>query len=210
MFRTHFFGLGFALCAASAVASASPTPAGKPETSAAAEAVSRFHLTLTDAMRRSAVLGCEGRYKLMQPAVEATFDLPGIAARALRRHWKTLDERQREAFTTAMRTSFITTYATEFSTPGAVSFATGQSERMANGDALVHTTLTPKGHSAITLDYVLKAQGEHWQVVNVLADGVSDLALRASQYDGLMKSDGMAALLEKIHSQTLQLKARCK
>ena len=206
MFRTHFFGLGFALCTASAMASAQPAPAS----SAAAEAVSRFHLTLTDSMRRSAALGCEGRYKLMQPAVETTFDLPGIAARALRRHWKTLDETQREAFTTALRTSFITTYATEFATPGSVSFATGKSEQMANGDALVHTTLTPKGQSAITLDYVLRAQGEHWQVVNVLADGVSDLALRASQYDGLMKSDGMAALLEKIHSQTLQLKARCK
>lgn len=168
-----------------------------------------LHTTLIDAMTRSAKLGCEGRLKLLQPSVDQTFDLPFVAERALRRHWKKLDGSQQQAFTAALRRSFGTTYATEFSSPGSIAFTTGKSELLGNGDALVHTSLTPTGRSAITLDYVLKQQGSEWRVVNVLADGVSDLALRATQYDGLMKSQGFDALMARLEQQTQTLKARC-
>jgi len=205
MFRKRFAVLRFSLCAAGSLLSA-PVLAGE----SAAAAITAFHATLTDSMSRSAKLGCEGRLKLVQPAVDRAFDLPFVAERALRRHWKTLTPAQRETFTTALRRSVVTTYATEFASPAAVTFATGSSEAMSNGDALVHSTLTPKGGQAITLDYVLKPRGEHWQVVNVLADGVSDLALRATQYDGLMKSQGFEALIGKLETQTGQLMARCQ
>jgi len=192
---------------------ASPGRAASPAPEAAslpAATVTAFHETLTDAMSRSAKLGCEGRMQLVQPAVDATFDLPFLAERALRRHWKTLDAAQRERFAAALRTSVVTTYATEFATPGAVGFATGSNSLLASGDALVHTTLTPSDSSAIKLDYVLKPRGERWQVVNVLADGVSDLALRATQYDGTLKNEGFEALMGKLDAQTKALKARCK
>lgn len=204
MFRKRFAVLRFSLCAAFGLL-AVPVFAGE----SAAAAVTAFHATLTDSMNRSAKLGCEGRLKLVQPAVDETFDLPFVAERALRRHWKTLTPTQREAFTAALRRSVVSTYATEFASPAAVTFATGRNETLANGDVLVHSTLTPKGGQAITLDYVLKPRGGRWQVVNVLADGVSDLALRATQYDGLMKSQGFEALMGKLEAQTGQLMARC-
>lgn len=206
MFRIRLTQLALLLC----VTHPAQTAFAQGDLAPAAATVSAFHATLTDTMSRSGKLGCEGRTAAVQPMVEATFDLPFLAERALRRHWKTLDATQREAFTAALRRSVVSTYATEFASPGAVQFATGKSETLANGDALVHTTLTPRGGSAITLDYVLKARGEGWQVVNVLADGVSDLALRATQYDGLMKTQGFAALMGKLDAQTAQLLARCK
>ena len=205
MFRTATF-FAFTVCAwAAANAATGTAPATTPT-----DTVSAFHATITDAMTHSAKLGCEGRLKLMRAAVDETFDLPFIAERALRRHWKTLDGSQHVAFTAAMRTSVITTYATEFAAPGAVTFATGSTEALPNGDAVVHTTLTPHDGTALTLDYVLKPRNEHWQVVNVLADGVSDLALRATQYDGLMKGEGFTALMGKLDAQTQTLKARCQ
>jgi phospholipid transport system substrate-binding protein len=178
--------------------------------SAPADTVSAFHQALSEAMARSAKLGCEGRIAKLGPAVDAAFDLPFIAERSLRRHWKNLDESQRQQFTAALRTSVVATYATEFSTPGSVTFSTGATEPQSNGDALVRASLKPKDDAAVSLDYLLKPRGEHWQVVNVLADGVSDLALRASQYDGLMKKEGLPALLARLDSQTQQLLSRCK
>lgn len=205
MFRHRMASAAFALCATSALTPAQATS----HTGLPADTVSALHTSLSDAMARSAALGCEGRIKFLQPAVENAFDLPFVAERTLRRSWKTLDAAQREQFISALRTSFITTYATEFAKPDSVRFATGATESLANGDALVHSSLTPKNSAAITLDYVLRAQGGHWQVVNVLADGVSDLALRATQYEGVMKSDGFAALTTKLAAQTKTLKARC-
>lgn len=179
-------------------------------TSAPADTVSSFHQTLSETMARSAKLGCEGRIAKLGPAVDAAFDLPFIAERSLRRHWKNLDEAQRQQFTAALRTSVVATYATEFATPGSVTFSTGATEPQGNGDALVHASLKPRDDAAVSLDYLLKPRGEHWRVVNVLADGVSDLALRASQYDGLMKKEGLPALLARLDSQTQQLLSRCK
>lgn len=202
MLRYCLAPIGLALCALTIPATAATT--------ASAEAVvTALHTTLIEAMTRSAKLGCEGRLKLLQPSVDQTFDLPFVAERALRRHWKHLDSSQQQAFTAALRRSFGSTYATEFASPGSIEFATGKSEMLGNGDALVHTSLTPKGSSAITLDYVLKPHGSEWRVVNVLADGVSDLALRATQYDGLMKSQGFDALMARLEQQTQALKARC-
>lgn len=202
MFRSRLAPFGLALCALTIPVTAAATPSAEA-------VVTALHTTLNDAMTRSAKLGCEGRLKLLQPSVDQTFDLPFVAERALRRHWKTLDSSQQQAFTAALRRSFSTTYATEFSSPGSIEFATGKSEILGNGDALVHTSLTPKGSNAITLDYVLKPHGSEWRVVNVLADGVSDLALRATQYDGLMKSQGFDALMTRLEQQTQTLKARC-
>lgn len=210
--RIRFVQLIAALGAAGAFAPALQAADGSGV--AAADTVTALHATLTAAMTRSTQLGCEGRIKLLQPAVETAFNLPFVAERTLRRSWKTLDAAQREQFTALLRSSFVTTYATEFAAPGAVSFATGSTEALANGDALVHSTLTPRGQGGITLDYVLRPQGNGagsaWQVVNVLADGVSDLALRATQYDGLLKSEGFDALTAKLTAQTQMLKARCK
>ena len=144
------------------------------------------------------------------PAVKDAFDLPFIAERTLRRHWKTLDATQREAFSAALERSVITTYATEFASPDAVRFTTGKTDTMANGDAVVHATLSPQKGDAVALDYVLKSREGDWKVVNVLAEGVSDLALRATQYDGLMKSAGFPALMTRLDEQTAKLKARCQ
>lgn len=186
--------------------------AGLPSAQAAdlaADAVTRFHEQLAETMNKAAQLGCEGRIGKLGPAVDEAFDLPFIAERVLRRHWKALDEAQRQRFVAALRRSVVTTYATEFATPGSVRFSTGSSETLANGDAVVHASLVPARGQPVTLDYQLKPRGERWQVVNVIAEGVSDLALRASQYDGLMKTQGLPGLLTRLDEQTRQLRARC-
>ena len=74
----------------------------------------------------------------------------------------------------------------------------------------MRTSLKPQTANAVSLDYVMKRRNERWQVVNVLAEGVSDLALRATQYDGLMKREGFAALIARLDTQTQTVKARCK
>jgi phospholipid transport system substrate-binding protein len=173
------------------------------------DTVERFHAVLTTSMDEAAKLGCEGRLKKMQPAVNDAFDLQFIAERALRRHWKTLDDAQHASFASALERSVVTTYATEFASPGAARFATTGIETLPNGDAVVHTTLTPQKGSVVSLDYVLREREGQWRIVNVLAEGVSDLALRATQYDGLIKSAGFPALMTRLEEQTTALKGRC-
>lgn len=175
----------------------------------AADPVNRLHAGLTEAMNRSAKLGCEGRIQLLGPVVDDSFNLPLIAEKTLRRHWKTLDDAQHARFTTALRTSVVSTYATEFAKANSVRFETGKTDTLPGGDSVVHARLLPAEGDPVSLDYVLKQNGERWQIVNVLAEGVSDLALRATQYDGIIKGEGFDALVKKLDSQTQAQKARC-
>lgn len=175
----------------------------------ATDPVNHLHAGLTEAMNRATKLGCEGRIQLLGPVVDDSFNLPLIAEKTLRRHWKTLDDGQRTRFTTTLRSSVVSTYATEFSKPGSVKFETGKTDTLPGGDVVVHARLLPAEGDPVSLDYVLKQNGERWQIVNVLAEGVSDLALRATQYDGIMKADGFDALIKKLESQTQAQKARC-
>ena len=114
------------------------------------------------------------------------------------------------SFIDTLRSSVIATYATEFATPGSVRFATGKTDTLPSGDAIVHTNLQPADGKPVTLDYIVKARGPEFKIVNVLAEGVSDLALRASQYDAAMKAQGFEALLEKLKAQNQELRSRCK
>ncbi len=207
MFRTSTAALAlvfFTLIAGQTAATAAATD------TAPAATVDALHASLDQSMAQAAKLGCEGRLQLMGPAVDQAFDLPFIAERTLRRHWKSLDADQRARFNAALRRSFVTTYATEFARPDAVRFATLGTDQADDASAVVRTSLKPQTANAVSLDYVMKRRDERWQVVNVLAEGVSDLALRATQYDGLMKREGFAALIDRLDTQTQAIKARCK
>ena len=59
----------------------------------------------------------------------------------------------------------------------------------------------------LTLSYTLKNSGsaenspEGWMIVNVIADGVSDLALRRAEYSRVLKNKGFDGLLDHIDGQ---------
>lgn len=170
------------------------------------EPVDKLHQTLTQNMAQSAKLKCEGRLERLGPVVDSSFDLPFIAQRALRRHWKTLDDAQRQRFTSTLRSSVITTYAVEFDTPNSVRFSPSKADDANASETTVHSTLSPAKGSPVTLDYLVK----NGRIVNVLAEGVSDLALRASQYDAVMKNGGFEPLMSKLTAQNTELRSRCK
>jgi phospholipid transport system substrate-binding protein len=51
------------------------------------------------------------------------------------------------------------------------------------------------------LDYLLHRPGNQWLIVNVIAQGVSDLALKRADYSAFLKSKGYEALLKKLNQK---------
>jgi len=48
---------------------------------------------------------------------------------------------------------------------------------------------------------MLKKKGESWRIINIIANGVSDLALKRSEYTSILKKDGFDALIIKINEK---------
>jgi phospholipid transport system substrate-binding protein len=175
----------------------------------AAATVTAFQQSLLQAMHQGAALGCSGRAQQLAPAIDAAFDLPDLSRRALRRQWPTLDASQRSQFVASFRELVIATYASQFKAYAGERFDTLDTLPQADGMQLVHARLQPAQDDAISFDYVLHPVDGRWKIVNIIADGVSDLALRSAQYDKLFKQQGFDGLLAELAKQTRTAKA-CK
>lgn len=190
-----------------ACASVLAAPAPAPE-----QIVERFHATLLENMRQGGALGCEGRMERLRPVVRETFDVPDLSRRVLRRRWTELNDAQRAQFTDALEELIVTTYAREFHAYDGERFATVESAPLPGGRGTlrqVRTLLSPAAGEPVTLDYALHATPAGWRVINVVAGGVSDLALRSAQYEAGYKTGGYDALIDGLRAQATRIRSQC-
>ena len=174
-----------------------------------ADTVTALHGVLIDNLKSGTKLGCSGRLQRLGPAVDLDFDLPFLAQRVLRRQWKDLSGEQRKQFVDRFRELVVGTYASQFAAYAGERFTTLDTQDLADGTKLVHASLAT-GKDNVSFDYVLHDVAGTWKIVNVVADGVSDLALRSSQYDKAYKAGGFDGLMSLLATQIAGNKDDCK
>jgi len=149
----------------------------------------------------------ENRYKALEPLVLATHDLPYIAEFALRRQWGSLADADRQRFVAAFQRLSVMTYATRFKAVGPETFgpvAAGAPD--ASGRVRVSTTVARADQPDVSLEYLLQRDEPGWRIINIVADGVSDLALKRAEYQRVFTSGGIAGLLAELEQQTERLR----
>jgi phospholipid transport system substrate-binding protein len=57
----------------------------------------------------------------------------------------------------------------------------------------------------VPLVYLLQEDAQGWRTVNIVADGVSDLALKRAEYQRLFASGGIEGLIAELEQQTERL-----
>lgn len=179
------------------------TPVAAQEQSAA-EVVEQFQATLIAVMKDAEQLGYAGRYQRLAPAIEASHDLPGIAKFAAGRYWDKLTAEQQKLLVDTFTRQSIATYAYRFDGYSSQSFKTASRNKTARGDRLVHTLFNDPGSNTLRFDYVLRETNAGWRIVNIIVDGVSDLAIKRSEYSSILRGKGIDALIEKLNGQIAQ------
>ena len=167
----------------------------------AASVVERFQSTLISVMKDAKKLGYEGRYKILAPAVEESHDLPGIAQFAAGRYWDKLSEQQRKTYVATFAKLSIATYAYRFDDYSGEAFKTVSEEAISNGDELVHTVLTSPNSDNVHFDYILRRRDGVWRIINIIVDGVSDLAIKRAEYSNIIRDQGGDVLIAKLQGQ---------
>jgi phospholipid transport system substrate-binding protein len=146
------------------------------------------------------------RYRELEPLVAATHDLPYIAEFALRRQWSSLATDERERFIEAFQRLSVTTYAARFANVVPDTFRPIEAAAPdANGRVQVTTAIKREAQPDISLEYLLQQQGDQWKIINIVADGVSDLALKRAEYQRLFASGGIEGLVAELERQTERL-----
>ncbi len=169
--------------------------------------VDRLHGALLDIMQNARTLGYAGRRDRIAPVVRETFDLPFIARFALGRYWSELDSEERETFVNVFSRWTVAHYAARFNGYSGEKFEVVSVEPSRRERELVRTVLDVPNEPAadVTLDYLLHETDGKWRIINVIANGVSDLSLKRADYGAVMKTQGFKYLVERLEGQVLEL-----
>jgi phospholipid transport system substrate-binding protein len=165
--------------------------------------VETLHSGLIAASSESATL--QARYQRLQPVIAATHDLAYIAELTIRRQWRTLDQADRDRFVAAFERLSVMTYASRFTGVDESSFTIVDVQDAGAGRMQVSATISPRNGADVPLDYTLEDRGQGWRIVNIFADGVSDLALKRAEYQRILSSDTLDTLIETLNEQTASL-----
>jgi phospholipid transport system substrate-binding protein len=191
-------GVGAGLSPAAGAETAEPAsdPSGQ-----ASRTIDALHAVLIDVMKNADSLGYEGRAKKLTPAIPRYYDVAFMAEKSVGRHWDQADPGERERFLATFLRFMVANYAGQFDGYSGQRFETLSEEPARMDTVLVKSVLVdPKGEN-VDLNYLMRKVDGAWKVIDVYLDGtVSELALRRSEFSGIVKRedfDGLIAALDE-------------
>ncbi len=170
----------------------------------AVQVIEKLQTTLLIVMKDGDKLGYTGRYDQLEPVIRATFDMPFISKTVLSKHWGTYNDEQRLKFVETFTRLGIATYAANFDSYSGERFRVISKKEVSGGRILVQTHLLKSDGGKVQLDYLLHRTDSEWRVINVIAEGVSDLALKRADYSNFLKNKSLEALIVKLNEKTAQ------
>ena len=171
------------------------------ESSQPSQVVAKLQSSLLSLMKQANQLNYKHRYQLLEPIVTKSHDLPFVAKITVGKYWKTFDDQQKTSFVDTFSRLSIATYADRFDGYGGETFFVGAQKELPRGKMLVETILTKSNGDKVQFNYLLRRDKNDWRIINIIVDGVSDLAVRRAEYTSILKSDGFSPLMAKIEDQ---------
>ena len=178
-----------------------PTTAPAAVTDPAARQIDNFHAALLDTMKHAKELGVQGRYKMLEPAIDAAFDLPAMTQTIVGPSWQSMSVGDKKNVIAAFRRTTIASYAKNFDDYNGEQFTTAPQVQERGGAKIVSTQMSRTGDSPVAFIYRLDNAHGGWKIDDVYANGfVSQVATKRSEYAATIKSGGAAVLAQKLNA----------
>ncbi|MCI0400198.1 MAG: ABC transporter substrate-binding protein [Gammaproteobacteria bacterium] len=173
---------------------------------AADAVVTKLQSTLLDVMQHATALGYTGRYDQLAPVLTSSFDVPYISRLVLGKYWSTLDHEQKSEFIKTFVNYGIAAAASQFDGYNGETFRPVSKEQLESGRVVIRTELVKTDGEVISLDYLLSEKDGRWYILNVIANGVSDLSLKRAEYTAVIRDQGFDGLLAQLKQKTEEYK----
>ncbi len=204
--RRRFAALMMGLPIAFAQFSRNPTaalaePADTPES-----VVETLHDLLLSVMKRASRIGPRERYDILLPELNAIFDYPRMCRVIVGSAWGAAAEQDREGLVAAFSAMSAATYASRFKAFDHERFEIQGTRPGPRDLVLVDTRIVLSDGTAVAITYVLRKQESRWWIVDVLLDrGISELAVRRSEYNAILKESGILGLTATLREKSESL-----
>ena len=157
------------------------------------------------------------RKRHVRELLSENFDLDTIGRFVLGRHWRAATPAQRREYATLFRTLILETYAVRFEALRETIFARSgddagrifealrvriiRVQRVNERDSLVTTEIGLPGRAPLHVGYRVRADNGALKIVDVIAEGLSLLVTRRSEFAAVVKRHGVAGLLDRLRAQ---------
>jgi phospholipid transport system substrate-binding protein len=171
--------------------------------------VEAFYAVLLAVMKQATSLGFEGRYRRLQPAIEAAFNLPLMIRLAVGPQWNSLAPAQQGRLLEAFRRFTVGTYASRFDGYEGEHFEVTGEAPSPSGGTLVQTRLVPPKNDPVELNYLLRQGDAGWQIIDVFLSGtISQLATWRAEFTSVLRRDGADGLVGLLENKLAALTPR--
>jgi len=167
--------------------------------------VARLHSALLAVAAEQPAPSLGQRYEELAPVIRDTHDLATMGRLTVRRFWRQWGEDQRDAFSDAFERLSITTYASRFAGVGPDTFAILGGSASGEGLYDVDAVIRRVDADDVPMRYQLRLENAQWRIINVFADGVSELSLMGSEYFDILEAGAFEDLIAELESQIAEL-----
>lgn len=180
-----------------------------PQTDSALAVVQDLQQSLLHAMRKGEQFDYTERFEFLADVVKRTHDIELIIKTILGATlWQQLDQTQQNLIIDTFRQLSIATYAGQFDQYNDEQFEQVEQRDLPGGQKLVRSRLIQEDGDTVNFDYVLHQKDEHWRIVNILFDGVSDLAIKRSEYRSIIQRKGFQPLIDMLQVKIAEAEHR--
>jgi phospholipid transport system substrate-binding protein len=191
------------LCTALLVAAADVATADASDP--AAMQVETLNASLLQSMRAGAAQPMAERYRNLEPVIEQVFALPLMTRLAVGPEWASFSPEQQNASIAAFRRYTTANYAYNFRDFGGEKFEVDGNVLNRGNIKVVRTRITSLHETPASVLYRMHEVDGTWKVVDVSFDGVSQLAVRRTDFAAAIAAGGAPQLIAYLNKASDQL-----
>ena len=186
------------LAAASLRAAVSPAAAA----SDAAAPIAALNVALTDVMKAGKGAPFPARYQTLAPVVAQSFDLAAILRLVVGPHWADIPPEMQTALLAEFHRFTVASYVANFDDNSGERLEILPTTHVVGGDTVIETRIVFPKNDPVRIDYVMRENDGHWQVVDVLLDGtISRVAVQRSDFRHILETGGPQALITNLRKK---------
>jgi phospholipid transport system substrate-binding protein len=159
--------------------------------------------TLIDALLKSMRAGSaesmSERYRSLEPVIAQTFALPLVTRLAVGPEWANFSPEQQQGVITAFTRFTVANYAHNFRDFDGQKFELDDTVQTRGQDKIVRTRVIPAHDVPVSLLYRMHEVEGTWKILDVYSNGVSELALRRSDFAAAIASGGAPVLIAHLN-----------
>ena len=185
-----------------------PLPPAAAAEEAPSDIVGRLNAVLMEVMQQADELGFSGRYDRLAPVLSEAFNFSLMARISVGRHWRKLENSDRDRLVDVFGRLSIATFAARFDGYSGERFEVLGENPALRKAILVRNRLIKNDGEAVEINYLLKTAEGRWRVVDVFLDAkYSELAMKRSEYRSVIKNAGFDELIRSLDQKIADLAA---